>query len=67
MRNGNTQFLLIILLSFFLFILPMRNGNKLDGLNSVEGRKLFILPMRNGEGSKGMEDEVKNVNGKIKM
>jgi len=28
---------------------------------------LFILPMRNGEGSKGMEDEVKNVNGKIKM
>ena len=29
--------------------------------------KLFILPMRNGEGSKGMEDAVKNVNGKIKM
>ncbi len=53
--------------SFSLFILPMRNGNYIIDYKTTLVMKLFILPMRNGEGSKGMEDAVKNVNGKIKM
>ncbi len=67
MRNGNYKNSSIPLVLVNLFILPMRNGNRLKMQKLEKKILLFILPMRNGEGSKGMEDEVKNVNGKIKM